>query len=223
MAGRTARPQSNPPHARSRSRVPHGRRRLACQLPAADPDLLRRGGDRRPALPQARAIGRSRLSRRRHRHRPVDPRRHQGPRRDPQHGRDRRGAAALPRRARTAAGAALFDAQGHSRHGPGADGAQRRRHRAFRLVVRPFRGGRGRCRRGTGTVGDLDRAAAAPGTGRRQRALRPANFLDPPVPGHGDRLRRWRCCRCSPPPAARRPAARCGRSPASASRSSPWC
>ncbi len=109
----------------------HGRRRLACQLPAADPDLLRRRGDRRAALPQARAVGGARLSRSRRRDRPLAARRDQGPRRDPRHGRDRRRAAALPGRARIATVAALLDAQGHPRRRPRADGAERRRASAL--------------------------------------------------------------------------------------------
>ena len=124
-----------PPESRHR----HGQRRLACELPAAGADLLRRGGDRRAAVPAPRPQRRPRLSRRRRRHRPVRPVAHRRARDGPRRRRARRRAPALHRRARAQAVAADLDAPRHLRARRGAA----RRHASRSL--RPPRSRAGSC------------------------------------------------------------------------------
>ena len=153
------------------------------------------------AVPLFRRLGlarRARLSRRRHRHRPVRPVAHRRARDRPRRRRARRRAPALHRRARAQAVAADLDAPRHLRARRWPSSA------VTALVVRRRRGRERACaatrrrrRDRAGAVGDRDRPADARG------ARRPADAPTASAPSRSccsrtSRSRRSsRCCRCS--------------------------
>ena len=169
--------------------------------------LLAAAVDQRADCALRPALGDRRLSGRRHGDRPIRAAsvQHAGKR---VAGRGaRRRDAAVPDRARAGAVAAACDAARHFRIGRCAARDHGRRHRGTRDRDGPVSVARRAARRSRARdVRDVDRAAH-PGRARTPAAaLRPARICDPAVPGHGDRARCSRSCRCSRRPPERDPA-----------------
>ena len=180
--------------------ITNGNHGFPRQLPPAHPDLLRRGGRGRAAVPAARPERGAGLPRRRRRHRPVGPGPggRSGDHRD--RGRARGRAPPVHHRARAQAVPSLVDEAGHFRprlRPAGRHGALPRRLRAMPIGFSP------QASFVTGIAVALSATAIAPAdAGRAQRpadALRPALLRDPAVPGPLGRSAPGASCRFWPP------------------------